>query len=101
MRSVASYCLLSQKKDNIVLHASIYRRDNSDIIEELFAATAKFQRTETFQIQRITRDDLNRMQPNEIARSSIYSRGVLAVAGKAKFFRLRFELRRAYNGSCF
>jgi len=41
------------------------------------------------------------MQPNEIARSSIYSRGVLAVVGKAKFFRLRFKLRRAYNGGCY
>lgn len=47
----------------------------------------KFQRAEAFQIRRITRGDLNRMQPNEIARSSIYSRGVLAVVGKAEFFR--------------
>lgn len=101
MHSVASYCLLPQKNE-LVLHDNfndlMLSSRNSSIYNEIIATLPKdiyrnceISASQSFPNPTYHTRRSNRMQPNKIARWSIYSRGVLAVVGKAEFFRLRFK----------
>lgn len=117
MHSVVLLSITIKKKNKLVLHDNfndfndlmLSSRNSSIYRDEIIATLSKdiYRNCEILASQSFPNPTYharrsNRMQQNKIARSSIYSRGVLAVVGKAEFCRLRFEeSARCVQGSCY